>query len=45
MENGVWGEESVTVSSPTTRLRKHAWGLGFGKKRTELVKIEMEDYL
>lgn len=36
---------SVTVSSPITRLGKHAWGSGFGKKRTELIKIEMEDYL
>lgn len=44
MGNGVWGEGLGTVSSPTTRLRKHAWELGFGK-RTELVKLGMEDSL
>jgi len=27
----VLGGEGVIVSSPTTRLRKHAWGLGFEK--------------
>lgn len=29
----------VTVSSPITRLRKHAWGLGL-EKEDRLVKIE-----
>lgn len=33
-------EGSVIVSSPTTRLRKHAQGLGFLRKGIELVKIE-----
>lgn len=43
MENSRRGrgkeEESVFVSSPTTRLSKHAWGSGSVRGR-ELVRIE-----
>lgn len=40
--HGKWclGEGSVTVSSPITRLRKHAWGSGFGKRGQNWLKLK-----
>lgn len=45
MENGVWGEGVGHCVQSHHKTGKACMGFGFGKKRTELIKIEMEDYL
>lgn len=44
MENGVAGRV-IIVSSPTTRLRKHAQGSGSQERGQNWLKLKMEDHL